>query len=291
MNTESNQMEQRLVDMLHDEISVEEREALLALLQSDPDARLEWEAIQQTRLEPDLNIVFEHKNDLLRETKKSGLKPLFQYVIGVAAILAALAMGTIFYWNRKVEIPQVSVQSTPVPLDTPTATKAPLPEKATADVTQAQQLPVKPEPALLSKPTARPYAKTPQRAYTPNTEIAVERNAQPNLPEKNVPIAQDLQKTVSPLKEETVMENTIVTAMIEKDSVGDSANAIAFGPIPQMAEPKNSLVIDGEKGSGVLRVMNKVNDVFQKIRKGKNALLQKEIVVTLGDRTLISLNH
>jgi uncharacterized membrane-anchored protein len=58
-----------------------------------------------------------------------------------------------------------------------------------------------------------------------------------------------------------------------------------------MVEPKNTLVIDGEKGSGVLRVMNKVNQVFQKIRKGKNALLQKEIVVTLGDRTLISLNH
>jgi hypothetical protein len=88
-----------------------------------------------------------------------------------------------------------------------------------------------------------------------------------------------------------MMENTIVAEKIEKDSLSDSGNAITFGPIPQMVEPKNTLVIDGEKGSGVLRVMNKVNQVFQKIRKGKNALLQKEIVVTLGDRTLISLNH
>jgi hypothetical protein len=291
MNTESNQLEQRLVDMFHDEISAEEREALMALLQHDPDARLEWEAIQQTRLEPDLDIVFEHKNILLRETKKAGLRPLFKYVIGMAAILGALAMGTIFYWNRKVETPHVSVQSTPVPKDTPTATIAPLPEKATVAQNQVQQLPVKPEPVWPSKPTASRSGKAHQQGYTPNTEIAVDRNAQPNIPEKNVPIEQDLQKKVSQQKEETMMENTIVAEKIEKDSLSDSGNAITFGPIPQMVEPKNTLVIDGEKGSGVLRVMNKVNQVFQKIRKGKNALLQKEIVVTLGDRTLISLNH
>jgi|694.fasta_scaffold12789_9 hypothetical protein len=291
MNTESNQLEQRLVDMFHDEISAEEREALMALLQHDPDARLEWEAIQQTRLEPDLDIVFEHKNILLRETKKAGLRPLFKYVIGMAAILGALAMGTIFYWNRKVETPHVSVQSTPVPKDTPTATIAPLPEKATVAQNQVQQLPVKPEPVWPSKPTASRSGKAHQQGYTPNTEIAVDRNAQPNIPEKNVPIEQDLQKKVSQQTEETMMENTIVAEKIEKDSLSDSGNAITFGPIPQMVEPKNTLVIDGEKGSGVLRVMNKVNQVFQKIRKGKNALLQKEIVVTLGDRTLISLNH
>jgi hypothetical protein len=291
MNTESNQLEQRLVDMFHDEISAEEREALMALLQHDPDARLEWEAIQQTRLEPDLDIVFEHKNILLRETKKAGLRPLFKYVIGMAAILGALAMGTIFYWNRKVETPHVSVQSTPVPKDTPTATIAPLPEKATVAQNQVQQLPVKPEPVWPSKPTASRSGKAHQQGYTPNTEIAVDRNAQPNIPEKNVPIEQDLQKKVSQQTEETRMENTIVAEKIEKDSLSDSGNAITFGPIPQMVEPKNTLVIDGEKGSGVLRVMNKVNQVFQKIRKGKNALLQKEIVVTLGDRTLISLNH
>jgi hypothetical protein len=291
MNTESNQLEQRLVDMFHDEISAEEREALMALLQHDPDASLEWEAIQQTRLEPDLDIVFEHKNILLRETKKTGLRPLFKYVIGMAAILAALAMGTIFYWNRKVETPHVSVQSTPVPKDTPTATIAPLPEKATVAQNQVQQLPVKPEPVWPSKPTASRSGKAHQQGYTPNTEIAVDRNAQSNIPEKNVPIEQDLQKKVSQQTEETMMENTIVAEKIEKDSLSDSGNAITFGPIPQMVEPKNTLVIDGEKGSGVLRVMNKVNHVFQKIRKGKNALLQKEIVVTLGDRTLISLNH
>lgn len=291
MNTESNQLEQRLVDMFHDEISAEEREALMALLQHDPDARLEWEAIQQTRLEPDLDIVFEHKNILLRETKKAGLRPLFKYVIGMAAILGALAMGTIFYWNRKVETPHVSVQSTPVPKDTPTATIAPLPEKATVAQNQVQQLPVKPEPVWPSKPTASRSGKAHQQGYTPNTEIAVDRNAQSNIPEKNVPIEQDLQKKVSQQTEETMMENTIVAEKIEKDSLSDSGNAITFGPIPQMVEPKNTLVIDGEKGSGVLRVMNKVNQVFQKIRKGKNALLQKEIVVTLGDRTLISLNH
>jgi hypothetical protein len=291
MNTESNQLEQRLVDMFHDEISAEEREALMALLQHDPDARLEWEAIQQTRLEPDLDIVFEHKNILLRETKKAGLRPLFKYVIGMAAILGALAMGTIFYWNRKVETPHVSVQSTPVPKDTPTATIAPLPEKATVAQNQVQQLPVKPEPVWPSKPAASRSGKAHQQGYTPNTEIAVDRNAQPNIPEKNVPIEQDLQKKVSQQTEETRMENTIVAEKIEKDSLSDSGNAITFGPIPQMVEPKNTLVIDGEKGSGVLRVMNKVNQVFQKIRKGKNALLQKEIVVTLGDRTLISLNH
>ena len=291
MNTESNQLEQRLVDMFHDEISAEEREALMALLQHDPDARLEWEAIQQTRLEPDLDIVFEHKNILLRETKKTGLRPLFKYVIGMAAILGALAMGTIFYWNRKVETPHVSVQSTPVPKDTPTATIAPLPEKATVAQNQVQQLPVKPEPVWPSKPTASRSGKAHQQGYTPNTEIAVDRNAQSNIPEKNVPIEQDLQKKVSQQTEETRMENTIVAEKIEKDSLSDSGNAITFGPIPQMVEPKNTLVIDGEKGSGVLRVMNKVNQVFQKIRKGKNALLQKEIVVTLGDRTLISLNH
>lgn len=291
MNTESNQLEQRLVDMFHDEISAEEREALMALLQHDPDASLEWEAIQQTRLEPDLDIVFEHKNILLRETKKTGLRPLFKYVIGMAAILGALAMGTIFYWNRKVETPHVSVQSTPVPKDTPTATIAPLPEKATVAQNQVQQLPVKPEPVWPSKPTASRSGKAHQQGYTPNTEIAVDRNAQSNIPEKNVPIEQDLQKKVSQQTEETMMENTIVAEKIEKDSLSDSGNAITFGPIPQMVEPKNTLVIDGEKGSGVLRVMNKVNQVFQKIRKGKNALLQKEIVVTLGDRTLISLNH
>jgi hypothetical protein len=154
-----------------------------------------------------------------------------------------------------------------------------------------QQLPVKPEPVWPSKPTASRSGKAHQQGYTPNTEIAVDRNAQPNIPEKNVPIEQDLQKKVSQQTEETRMENTIVAEMIEKDSLSDSGNAITFGPIPQMVEPKNTLVIDGEKGSGVLRVMNKVNQVFQKIRKGKNALLQKEIVVTLGDRTLISLNH
>jgi hypothetical protein len=263
----------------------------MALLQHDPDASLEWEAIQQTRLEPDLDIVFEHKNILLRETKKAGLRPLFKYVIGMAAILGALAMGTIFYWNRKVETPHVSVQSTPVPKDTPTATIAPLPEKATVAQNQVQQLPVKPEPVWPSKPTASRSGKAHQQGYTPNTEIAVDRNAQPNIPEKNVPIEQDLQKKVSQQTEETMMENTIVAEKIEKDSLSDSGNAITFGPIPQMVEPKNTLVIDGEKGSGVLRVMNKVNHVFQKIRKGKNALLQKEIVVTLGDRTLISLNH
>jgi hypothetical protein len=216
---------------------------------------------------------------------------LFKYVIGMAAILGALAMGTIFYWNRKVETPHVSVQSTPVPKDTPTATIAPLPEKATVAQNQVQQLPVKPEPVWPSKPTASRSGKAHQQGYTPNTEIAVDRNAQSNIPEKNVPIEQDLQKKVSQQTEETRMENTIVAEMIEKDSLSDSGNAITFGPIPQMVEPKNTLVIDGEKGSGVLRVMNKVNHVFQKIRKGKNALLQKEIVVTLGDRTLISLNH
>jgi hypothetical protein len=154
-----------------------------------------------------------------------------------------------------------------------------------------QQLPVKPEPVWPSKPAASRSGKAHQQGYTPNTEIAVDRNAQPNIPEKNVPIEQDLQKKVSQQTEETMMENTIVAEKIEKDSLSDSGNAITFGPIPQMVEPKNTLVIDGEKGSGVLRVMNKVNQVFQKIRKGKNALLQKEIVVTLGDRTLISLNH
>src|SRR5688572_29614615 len=108
------------------ELNETERKALYTFLEQHPELKKEMDAYMSTRLIPDEQLVYEHKEELLKKSgggRVIGFNRMFAY--GAAAAL--LILLTIFIINKQPENTQVAKTQPEIKKEAPAVVQAPAP--------------------------------------------------------------------------------------------------------------------------------------------------------------------
>lgn len=274
--------EEYLVDHLHGELKGDLLQEMEALLAVDEQVAADYALLQQTMLEPDETIVFEHKETLYRrETPTSFM--LYRRYFAAAAIVIGMLLSVIYYFNRTAPVTPLTTrqskgvntpQNEPRPSNNITQSAAPAPELA-ADVK-----PVKREIPLKQ----RPESQSP-RVYVPEPPSPNDEES-PEVAQVPLNINKDtIRTTPYPLAPK---------AELAQNPANDPIPAEEQNLLPPMVEEpvlaRNTLQLNETKQPKLFRMLGQLNRLSRKVQDTKQQLAHTEIVVMLGNTKLLNIN-
>ncbi len=92
--------QEKLLLLLDGELSAVDAAALNSEIQASQNLRQEWELLQQTKLQPQEEVIFEHKEMLLRR-EPARVIPVFGLRAAAAVFIGLSLVGTVLMFNNK----------------------------------------------------------------------------------------------------------------------------------------------------------------------------------------------
>jgi hypothetical protein len=205
--------QQQLLLKLDNELPAQELAALDALLESNVNAKAEYDLLSKTTLDKNENIIFEHKHLLYKKEKDNVV--VFGYLRWAAAAIFigfALFTGIKFYANKNVDKPEIA-----------TATKENKIENIAPGKTENN--------STQNTIKQNKIAQTDEAATTPKQNISNEELI--NTTENN--IARETQKNVNNKNSVTNNNNERITNKQQENNTNNNQNNfIAKEEIPQL---------------------------------------------------------
>lgn len=209
--------EEYFLSYVDNELNAEEKHAVEAFIQENPDLKQELQLLQRTVLEDEIPIVFEHKSLLYKKEQETAaiIIPFWKKLATVAAAAILVLTATVWVWyhpNRETNTPHYAAQhpressrsaKTQANVDSPTASMlsyiSPEETAKTSDVnTSAATM----NANMVEKPkdTTRKEFQTTVQPQTGNDQSSVAMHLNENSPERNtVTSTQNLPIASTPL--------------------------------------------------------------------------------------------
>ncbi len=292
MNINQHNYPEYLIDYLHNELSKEECDRLESWLNNHPDAKEEYLLLQQTILAPNEEIVFEHKELLLKPVEKKAWvinKNLYWAVAAsVIGIVAAL------FWYGRQENPETYVQQ---PSVQPKTIQPKIIDPVDTSLPQtAQIMPVPSTKNVITNPTLQPAKNisTPvQNIVKKPSVIKDEKSTPAPLPSYQPQyVNQQTPKplpTPVPLPEVNDSLRELVKVQIPnviQDTLREDETRVAN----RNANPR-ALEWNANKSPKLFASLNKMIRWSKKAKALPQSLAQTEVTVVVGNKVLFNINH
>jgi len=249
------------------ELSEADEKALDAFIVKHPELRHEMEQYMATKLLPDMELVYEGRDQLLKKPKKPvTLVQLRTYA--AAAGIAAFFVLAFWKWHTTDTTELNTAQLTNKKIIT-TAPKDTITGKPVAVQNNIAHISQKPKtekmlrPSLQMQPKAHYYVTTANKQQKPEQEIVTSVDALPvrQLPENRIAMIP---------KELDVMPNIVTLPAMQKEQIQNNS-MLARLPIKQ---------------EGINEIANAVNNKIEKVRNLRDNLKNTDLSVRLGNREL-----
>ena len=249
------ELQEKLLLFADDELPVNERKEIESLLERDTVAAVEWNILQQTKLQPDTAIVFTDKKSLYR-TEGARVVGIKWWRIAAAAVLLSFGIwaGVEFYKNsssvkknggeivkESKEQPQQIKKNETV---NPVAVE-PQPEKQTAPETIVTVTPQKNSPERVAEKNSTvteknntTAAKTTKQNINDPKEVMVATKEDNKKPSNNLP--KPLENINSNSSNKALIAD-VQPLGIEKNN-SNTKNDIAINKTDKQIEPVNTLI-------------------------------------------------
>lgn len=289
-------IDNKLMDYLHNELDADERKAMDLLLEADTDLQAEFQHLKYTVINPDEQIVFADKTLLLKPEPRK-IRPLRNWIAwGVAAsLLTAVSMFVLKNLDSKPEKPM----DENLALKSSSHIQPPVKATTPSDVLSGKpsQPPAVPK-EVRAKQAIAPTSAAVKKNHLP-VQVGVNRQSTQNLPTQKDDLDGKLPKEeviesnsiveVPAMQVPKEMEITLPTVdivqhrLLEKEAEPafqkDIANQSQY---QQAAREKNTIRLDAGKQPALMKSINGALGFFRRIRKAGDDLRRREVVVTLS---------
>lgn len=260
------------------------RAALYAFLEQHPELKKEMDAYMSTRLVPDTNMVFEHKESLLKDEPGKKIFSLGNWWIYAAAAAVVLFVVTFMNREQQEEIPGTAIVKTETKNTTPQNNISN--HINTAPVTDSDK-------SLHSTP-ADPIAYENKKPHQQKTSIkAPVANPVVKRPVQEESIAhQPLPPAETPRKQPMPEKQPIIPAPEPVQVPQEHVAVETPQPAEQQPELKErrsllaSLPLDEGRREGLNELTDAVNNKIERIKNMTSSIKGTDVKVKIGNRDL-----
>jgi hypothetical protein len=266
-----------------DELSEAETKALFAFVNQHPELRSELDAYSATRLMPDTDIVYAHKEQLMKSSgggKVIGLGKWWMYAAAACVILFAVMIIR----NNNTETTDstsVAIKEEPKTNTTPIA-------NTPKELHSTPANPVVHENAIAYSKSKiknqKPKTQSPiinQKSPTAEQVAKVEKPHQPEV--QHIPVQLQHEEPAPIAKIETQPQHLPV---IEQPSANE---AITLQTVKEKKGILAWLPVNKEKTEGLSVLAEVVNEKIEKIKEVKNNIKDSEVTFKIGNKELFIL--
>jgi len=263
MNISLENYEHILMAYLDQELNTQEQKAFLAFAQKHPLVQDELESFQKTILLPEEKIVFKNKEALLKPSTPSFKRKHWAYAASLF-----LAMATLFFWTTKRK--NIDLQEQIV---------------STPKIVEEQRI-VR-EPAIVPEElvtTSKDINRKHQKTSTPPDATQTEKNS------NEIKISPQ-PKPKEQLAQVDVFTEQKTAEVVPELSIEETKNDLALAAPTQQTKPTVWLEVSQKKTPRLFRKYKSVRQKAKNTIEQLKELKETEVVLAIGDKKLITLNH